>query len=264
MFSVESIDKLLSSQRSNGILYYRVKWKQLGSGTTWEYASSIPQVLIREFHASRTMSGKKRRRPLKGKHKFFERTENSGENVSRVSQDKNEQTQQVARNKGNENSENHVSSASANVKSEQANQECSNISKRIVGVKFLKGKPYYIVQRSNQEIECLPASMVHFEAKEFITMLMQMDRDVSTEEKIWSIQNKHVPRPFDPLSHSWADKVCEIRIGKDESWEFLMSFCKLELPPRWVPFDCLSGCSIHDLIHDLKNDYHKAIGKFRY
>ena len=74
MFSVEDIDKLLSSRRSNGILYYRVKWKHPGSGSTWEYASSIPQVIIREFHASRTMSGKKRRRPLKGKHKFFERT----------------------------------------------------------------------------------------------------------------------------------------------------------------------------------------------
>ena len=73
MFSVKDIDKLLSSRRSNGILYYRVKWKHPGSGSTWEYASSIPQVIIREFHASRTMSGKKRRRPLKGKHKFFEK-----------------------------------------------------------------------------------------------------------------------------------------------------------------------------------------------
>ena len=74
MFSVEDIDKLLSSRRSNGILYYRVKWKHPGSGSTWEYASSIPQVIIREFHASHTMSGKKRSRPLKGKHKFFEKT----------------------------------------------------------------------------------------------------------------------------------------------------------------------------------------------
>ena len=77
MFSVEDIDKLLSSHRSNGILYYRVKWKHPGSGSTWEYASSIPQVILREFHASRTMSGKKRRRPLKGKHKFFEKTGSS-------------------------------------------------------------------------------------------------------------------------------------------------------------------------------------------
>ena len=74
MFSVKDIDKLLSSRRSNGILYYRVKWKHPGSGSTWEYASTMPQVIIREFHASCTMSGKKRRRPLKGKHKFFEKT----------------------------------------------------------------------------------------------------------------------------------------------------------------------------------------------
>ena len=84
MFSVEDIDKLLSSRRSNGILYYRVKWKHPGSGSTWEYASSIPQVIIRGFHASRTMSGKKRRRPLKGKHKFFEKTgsQSSSQNTS--------------------------------------------------------------------------------------------------------------------------------------------------------------------------------------
>ena len=132
-----------------------------------------------------------------------------------------------------------MSSASAKVESEQANQECSTVIKKIIGVKFLKGKPYYTVQRSNKELECLPASMVHFEAKEFITMLMQMDRDVSTEQKIWSIQNKHAPRPFDPLSHSWADKVCEIRIGKDESWEFLMSFCKLGFSCSKLTFNFL-------------------------
>ena len=34
MYSVEDIDKLLSSRRSNGILYYRVKWKHPGSGST--------------------------------------------------------------------------------------------------------------------------------------------------------------------------------------------------------------------------------------
>ena len=88
MFSVEDIDKLLSSHRSNGILYYRVKWKHPGTGSTWEYASSIPLVIIREFHASRTMSDKKRRSPLKGKHKFFEKTgsQNSSQNTSNENQ----------------------------------------------------------------------------------------------------------------------------------------------------------------------------------
>ena len=65
IFSVENIDKLLSSQRSNGILYYRVKWKQPGSGSTWEYASSIPQMLIREFHASLKRVTKKTRERIR-------------------------------------------------------------------------------------------------------------------------------------------------------------------------------------------------------
>ena len=145
MFSVESIDKLLSSRRSNGILYYRVKWKQPGSGTTWEYASSIPQVLIREFHASRTMSGKKRRRPLKGKHKFFEKTENSGKNTGTIrqndKQDKNDPKQQISQNKDNGNQQSHVSSASTTVQSKEIKSESMNANKKIVGVKIFNNKP---------------------------------------------------------------------------------------------------------------------------
>ena len=100
MFSVDNIDKLLSSRRSNGILYYRVKWKHTGSGSTWEYASSIPQVIIREFHASRTMSGKKRRRPLKGKHKFFEKTgsQSSSQNTSDENRRQNESSHSEVQN----------------------------------------------------------------------------------------------------------------------------------------------------------------------
>ena len=141
MFSVENIDKLLSSQRSNGILYYRVKWKQPSSGSTWEYASSIPQVLIREFHASRTMSGKRRQRPLKGKHKFFEKAETASEGIDKVRE--NQGKQQVQQNKENKNQEKHVSSASVNLHLEESNKENKDKNKRIIGVKFIKGKAYY-------------------------------------------------------------------------------------------------------------------------
>ena len=101
MFSVEDIDKLLSSRRSSGILYYRVKWKHPGSGSTWEYASSIPQVIIREFHASSTMSGKKRRRPLKGKHKFFNKSgsQGSSQNTSDEKQRENGRSHSEVRDK---------------------------------------------------------------------------------------------------------------------------------------------------------------------
>ena len=158
MFSVENIDKLLSSQRSNRILYYRVKWKQPGSGSTWEYASSIPQVLIREFHASRTMSGKKRRRPLKGKHKFFEKAETASEGIDKVRE--NQGKQHVQQNKENKNQEKHVSSASASLHLEESHKENKDKNKGINGVKFIKGKAYYLKQNENQKTECLPVNMV--------------------------------------------------------------------------------------------------------
>ena len=250
MFSVENIDKLLSSQRSNGILYYRVKWKQPGSGSTWEYASSIPQVLIREFHASRTMSGKKRRRPLKAKHKFFEKAEDSSktsgivrENQGRQ-QTSHEPKQQVEQNK-NEISEKHVSSASTTLNSEDSKGEILNTGRKIVGVKFIKGRSYYLMQTGNQEPECLPVNMVHWDAKDFITELIDMNRKLNDELKIKFIQNRHSPRPFDPLDWCFTAIVHEVRAARDGSWEFLMTFRKPELPPEWRQFEDLSGGSIN-------------------
>ena len=72
LFSVDEIDRLISSKRGNGKLYYYVKWKDPQKSNTWEFASSIPSVFIREFHANRTMSGRKRKRALQN-HKFFDK-----------------------------------------------------------------------------------------------------------------------------------------------------------------------------------------------
>jgi cell division septation protein DedD len=69
IFKVDEIDSLVTSRRGNGKLYYKVKWKDTIKGTTWEYDTSIPEVLRREFHVKKNMSGKTRKKPLK-KHKF--------------------------------------------------------------------------------------------------------------------------------------------------------------------------------------------------
>lgn len=69
-FNIEDIDKILSSQRSKDTLYYKVKWKDPSKGNTWEYATSIPEVFIREFHITKTAKGRTRKRALKN-HKFF-------------------------------------------------------------------------------------------------------------------------------------------------------------------------------------------------
>mgnify|MGYP003692106747 CR=1 FL=1 len=81
-FSEKMIDRLLASSRGNGTLYYKVK---LTTGNSeWHFLCKIPSALVRKFHSDRTMSGKKRKRPLHHtKHKFFDkRNQQPKENVS--------------------------------------------------------------------------------------------------------------------------------------------------------------------------------------
>ncbi|PIK54034.1 hypothetical protein BSL78_09063 [Apostichopus japonicus] len=63
-------ERLLKCQRYNGKLYYKVKWED-HSDTTWELEENISDFLKQEFHISKTLDGKKRKRPLLQKHKYF-------------------------------------------------------------------------------------------------------------------------------------------------------------------------------------------------
>ena len=222
MFSAVDIDRLLSSQRSNGILYYRVKWKQPGSGTTWEYASSIPSMLIREFHASRTMAGKKRKRPLKGKHKFFEKADISSASQDTCSLRKNEKLEEnnncqrntnkqvqivvnsppgskVVSNvhsenteiQGNENSMKTEQVLSASYSSRDFDtQENLDTNPKLIGVKLIKGRSYYVIQKGTQEPEYQPVNMAHYHARDFITSLIEQERQDSIEARIEFIRTE--------------------------------------------------------------------------
>ena len=353
MFSVEDIDKLLSSRRSNGILYYRVKWKHPGSGSTWEYASSIPQVIIREFHASRTMSGKKRRRPLKGKHKFFERTgsQNSSQDTSDETQRGNgrlhpevqncrlhsevqsinscshsevqncrlhsevksrcscshpevqncrlhsevqsrsntshpemqnrngtlhtlvQNTQQNGRlnitkskeymenGKKNNTQVHNAMSASETHTNQENEKDFVNSKPRMVGVKLIRDRSFYLVQYGCNEPELQSVSMAHSYARSFITHLIELRREDSIQNKIDFIRNKNkVPR-FDPLKTVMSDTIHEVRRAVDGSWEFLLTFRSLDLAPQWTSFENLSPDSINRLISSLQSDYYRALGK---
>ena len=397
MFSVEDIDKLLSSRKSNGILYYRVKWKHPGSGSTWEYASSIPQVIIREFHASRTMSGKKRRRPLKGKHKFFEKigSQSSSQNTSDENQRQNnsshskvqsrsssshsevqncklhpevqgsnslhtevqsigsclhpevqncrlhseaqnfrlhsevqsrdscshpevhcqnnrlhpevtnkgnnrshpdmqienadlnpemkkesstshprvQNTQQNGRSntrksneymgngKKNDTQVHNVMSASETHTNQENEQDFVNSKPRMVGVKLIRDRSFYLVQYGCNEPELQSASMAHWYARGFITHLIELRREDSIQNKIDFIRNKNkVPR-FDPLKTVMSDTIHEVRRAVDGSWEFLLTFRSLDLSPQWTSFENLSPDSINRLISSLQSDYYRALGK---
>ena len=273
MFSVESIDKLLTSRRNNGILYYRVKWKQPGSRSTWEYASSIPQVLIREFHASRTMSGKMRKRPLKGKHKFFDKVENPNssvdtkvENQNRVQNSKSHRLVpgQSKNENGNETKQaGQVSSASAAQIAQYNEQGSENNKTSMVGIKLIKGRSYYLIQHGNKEPEFQTVNMAHWYARDFITHLIETQKKRSQELDILAIRNKHNPKepPFDPLKGVMTDSIHEVRRAADGSWQFLEPFRSLELPPEWSSFDAVPPGSINRLINNLKDDYYRALGQ---
>ena len=344
MFSVEDIDKLLSSRRSNGILYYRVKWKHPGSGSTWEYASSIPQVIIREFHASRTMSGKKRRRPLKGKHKFFnksgsqgssqntsdEKQRENGRSHSEVgdkhshpevqncrfhsevqsrsnrshseehSQNKHSHTEmqsqdyklhpemqnrngsshprvqntqhngklhprvssdEMEHSKKNNSQENNVLSASVTHTNQENEQDNINSRPSMVGVKLIRGRSYYVIQSGNNESELQSVSMAHWYARDFITYLLELKREDDIQSKIEYMRNKHKVPEYDPLKTVMTDVIHEVRKAVDGTWEFLLTYKSLELPPQWVPYAYLSPGSMSTLIWNLKSDYYRALGK---
>ena len=381
MFSVEDIDKLLSSRRSNGILYYRVKWKNPGSGSTWEYASSIPQVIIREFHASRTMSGKKRRRPLKGKHKFFKKTgsQSSSQNTSNENQRGSGRSHSVVQNnishsevqncslhsemqncrlhsevqsrgsclhpevycqnnrshsevqgsnslhsevqsrsnsssshserqsdrshsdvqsqgfrshpemqndngnshtrvqntqqngrsntrymengKKNNTQVNNIMSASESRTNQENEQEFVNSRPRMVGVKLIRDRSFYLIQYGCNEPELQSVGMAHWFARSFITHLIELRREDSIQNKIDFIRNKNkVPR-FDPLKTVMSDTIHEVRRAVDGSWEFLLTFRSLDLAPQWTSFENLSPDSINRLISSLQSDYYRALGK---
>lgn len=69
------IEKVLSSAWVNKKLCYKVKLKNM-SKNEWVHKEKVPQNMRRDFHESRTQSGKIRKRPLhQNKHRFFGQTD---------------------------------------------------------------------------------------------------------------------------------------------------------------------------------------------
>lgn len=57
------VDKLLKCAKIRGKKQYKVKWRGKNHPPTWEPEENIPDILIREYHINKTMTGRKRKRP---------------------------------------------------------------------------------------------------------------------------------------------------------------------------------------------------------
>ena len=151
-----------------------------------------------------------------------------------------------------------VSSASA-AQIAQKNEQGREINKTsMVGIKLIKGRSYYLIQQGNKEPKFQSVSMAHWDARGFITYLMDLKRKAVQEDRIQAIRDKHKSKapPFDPLKVVLTDSVHEVRKAVDGSWQFLLIFSSLELAPEWRPFHEVSPGSINNLIYDLKVDYY--------
>ena len=61
-----------------------------------------------------------------------------------------------------------------------------------------------------------------------------------------------------------ADIIHEVRTATDGSWEFLQTYRRLELTPEWKQFEDTSRAGINKLIDDLKQDYYRTVGRYKF
>ena len=161
----------------------------------------------------------------------------------------------------NNSQENNVMSASETHTNQENEQEFINSRPRIVGIKLIRDRSFYLIQYGRNEPELQSVSMAHWYARDFITHLIELRREDSIQTKIDFIRNKNkVPR-FDPLKTVMSDTIYEVRRAVDGSWEFLLIFRSLDLSPQWTSFENLSPDSINRLISSLQSDYYRALGK---
>ena len=186
------------------------------------------------------------------------RVQNPQHNVKshpRVSSDEMEHS------KKNNSQENNVLSASVTHTNQENKQGDINSRPCMVGVKLIRGRSFYLIQNGNNEPELQSVSMAHWYARDFITYLLELRREDDIQTKIEYMRNKHKVPEYDPLKTVMTDMIHEVRKAVDGTWEFLLTYKSLELPPQWVPYAYLSPGSMSTLIWNLKSDYYRALGK---
>ncbi|VDI68472.1 Hypothetical predicted protein [Mytilus galloprovincialis] len=237
-FKEEEIHQVLSSVRGNGTLYYKLKFTDKSRNTEWYFPCKVPAKLIREFHAQRTMSGKKRKRPLQqNKHKFFTKPDpavNSVQYIStKVKADISTQTETInEQNQGDEN-------------------------QQLLAVKIVNNRPYFLIKSGNttkyESMTSAPniARQVLIDHKErFKQALLQQDIQYAMEKRLGKENQRDCS--FQIASDG---KIHEIRYNIDGTTEYLSGYRNPVIAPEWDTFDSLSNASINNFINVLEQQY---------
>ena len=216
----KDIKAIVSSQRSNGALYYKLKW--LDNSTDWYFPCKIPGHLIREYHANRTMSGKKRKKPLHDKqHKFF--TENE-----------------------------HQVNVTTKPKESAINQ-----NPVLLAVKIINGRSYYLVKNGNSTPQWQPMCMAHYLAADMIDKIFREREDLLYRCRVQGAQESNKPQNVNrqPPNHLPTVKyIHEMELREDGHWYCLISFTKSEVPPDWQNLNDLPPGLTNRLIEFLSKE----------
>ncbi|CAC5385460.1 unnamed protein product [Mytilus coruscus] len=237
-FKEEEIQQVLSSVRGNGTLYYKLKFTDKSRNTEWYFPCKVPAKLIREFHVQRTMSGKKRKRPLQqNKHKFFTKPDPAVNSVqyisSKVTADVSTQTETI-----NE-------------------QDQGNEHQQLLAVRIVNNRPYFLIKSGNttkyESMTSVPntARQVLIDHKEhFKQALLQQDIQYTMEKRLGKENQRNCS--FQIASDG---KIHEIRYNIDGTKEYLSGYRNPVIAPEWDTFDSLSNASINNFINVLETQY---------
>ena len=268
-FREDEIDSVISSARGNGTLYYKLKFTDKTRKTDWYFPCQIPSQLIREFHAKRTMSGKRRKRPLQqNQHKFFNK-EDSNSNVTRAEQkqpirkdmkDSNiniisaAQEQPIRKDIQTQTSEDRVNGTGIQ------ELEKPSLETKLLAIRQLSGKFYFFVKVGNK-INWYPMTVQYDMASDFILKTSDAFKKRKQEMDIELLKHEQKygkKRPF--ISYgATADDLHEIRFKEDGSAEYLISFKNPSIPPEWVSFQEVPNGLMHRLLGNLRYQYNEEI-----
>ncbi|CAC5378936.1 Retrovirus-related Pol polyprotein from transposon 297 [Mytilus coruscus] len=237
-FSENEIDSIVSSARGNGTLYYKIKFIEKTRKTDWYFTCKIPCRLVREFHAKRTMGGKKRKRPLQ-KHKFFDKPD---ENVNHIAQTKL------------------TKDSATQTKSETDINSMNNCDKeKLISVRIFQQKAYFLVQQHNKQA-WQPITIAKDHAATFIETRKEAFRIHKHELHMQYMKHKFKhgdKKPF--IDGPTTEGIFEAYINKDGKDKFLISYKNSNIPPEWSTMEDTPNGLMNTFLNKLEGQYNDEI-----
>ena len=248
-------------------MYYRVKFADKEKyPTDWYFSCKIPSQLIRQFHANRTMQGKRRKRPLREKqHKFFDPQVNSVGKARTCDADTQTDTSV---------------NLEAGQKLEEAKDQVQDPEPVPVAgptssfkrIRFVGKKPYYLMKGNSEQTEWCTVHAVSDKVRDLIEWLQKSQKQWLVEScarirKNDSRKRRQAPDDddfdiecdFDKLPSVYARYFQEVYFNDNGSVEAFITYKSSVVPPEWVPLRIMPTMPMTQLIKAITEDYKKEI-----